>query len=230
MPSNCQDALTFAGNSGARALQARALLSLASVNDQLRPAEDTIREATQAPAFFEVNRYAKELFQCLTLISRAERNRGNYAAALDSIQKLLKEAEQLQDKPQMSLAHESIGNVLFVEERYPAALEEFQKCVQLSVDTEHAGYGLWASGWTLWLLGRYTEAGATLDKADALGAKFADLRANILRTRADMAQSQGTLSKSVRARPSAPGLQPRPESVAFCGIGKDSWACPTRFG
>jgi tetratricopeptide (TPR) repeat protein len=185
-----RDALTLARQSGSRTLEAFALLPLASVHDQLRRADDAVHEARQALAFYQPNRYSKESLQCLTIIGRAERNRGDYAAALDSFRKLLQGAEQLRDKLQIALAHESIGNVLFVQEQYPAALEQFQKSLAFSVDAEHVAYASWACGWSLWLLGRYSEAVTALERAETAGSKFAALRTNLLRTRAEMALSQ----------------------------------------
>jgi tetratricopeptide (TPR) repeat protein len=185
-----QDALALARRNSLHRLAALGLLSLAGLHDQLKRSEDAAREAREALAYYQTNGFAQESFQCLTLIGRSERDRGNYAAALDSFQRFLTMAEKSQDRLQMALAHESLGGVRFAQEQYPEALEQYQKNLELSTDAEHIGYAGLECGNTLRLLGRYAEARTMLERVDPIAEKFPSIRLNLMQARADLALSR----------------------------------------
>jgi len=196
-----QDALALARRTNSSRGIALSLLSLAALHDQLKRSEDTAREAREALAYYQANGFAQESFQCLTLLGRLERYRGNYTAALDSFQRSLPMAEKSQDRSQMALAHESIGSVLFYQERYSEALVEYQKDLELSADAEHAGYAGLSFGNTLRQLGRLPEARVAFDNAEAKAAKFDALRLNLMLARAEMSFNQNLHEDAaVRAR------------------------------
>ena len=191
-----QDAVALARRNSLPRLAALGLLSLAALHNQLRRSEDAAREAREALAYYQFNGFAQESFQCLTLIGRSERDRGEYAAALGSFQRFLTMAERSQDRLQMALARESLGGVRFAQEQYPEALEQFQKNLELSTDAEHIGYaGLWC-GNTLRLLGRYAEARTMLDRVDPIAEKFPLIRLNLIEARADLALSRNLYAEA----------------------------------
>jgi tetratricopeptide (TPR) repeat protein len=184
-----QEALALARRSNNSRLTALCLISLASLHDQLKRSEDSSREAQEALTFYQTNHYITETLQCLTMLVRAQRYSGDYPAALDSAQRLLQLAQQAQVPQQVVLAHESIGNIMSVQERYPEALEQYQQEVDLKPDAEHIAYGNLGSCDALWRLGRYAEARDKLSQAQASAAKFAALRLNMMSTQAEMSLS-----------------------------------------
>jgi tetratricopeptide (TPR) repeat protein/tRNA A-37 threonylcarbamoyl transferase component Bud32 len=211
-----REALALARHSSSPHLAAFALSSLASLHDQLKRSEDSVREATEALAFYQPNGYAKESLQCLTMIGRAQRYRGDYIAALDSFQRLLDMAEKIQDRSQMGLAHESVGGVLLAQERYPEALEQYRKSLELSTDTEHIGYAGLGCGQTLRLLGRFPEARAALDRVGPIAEGFPSIRLYLMQYRAEMALSQGLHAEAaaISRRTLASGAGRDPLTVA----------------
>jgi serine/threonine protein kinase/Flp pilus assembly protein TadD len=205
-----QDALALARRNSSLRGTALSLISLAGLHDQLKRSEDTAREAREALAYYQANGFAQESFQCLTLLGRTERYRGNYAAALNSFQRSLPMAEKSHDRSQMALAHESIGAVLFYQQQYPEALKEYQKDLELSADPEHAGYAGLSYGNTLRILGRYPEAQVAFDHADARAEKFDALRLNLALARAEMSLDQNLYGDAaMKARRSLPSDNPQ---------------------
>src|SRR5271157_592818 len=183
-----QEALALARRTNNSRLAALSLYSLASLHDQLKRPEAS-REAQEALAFYQPNHYTAETLNCLTMLVRAQRYSGDYPAAIDSAQRLLQLAEQSQIRQQMALAHESIGRIMSVQERYPEALEQYQQEVDLKPDAEHIAYGNLGGGEALWRLGRYAEAKDKLRQAEASAAKLATLRLSLMSAQAEMSLS-----------------------------------------
>jgi tetratricopeptide (TPR) repeat protein len=209
-----QDGLALARGSNPR-LTAFALLSLASLHDQLKRADDAAQEATEALSFYQPNGFRQESAFCLTILSRIQCYRGDYQAALDSAQRLLYMAEKAQDRRQTALAHESIGSAYRGQDRFVEALKHFQIFLDLSADPEKAGYAALECGDVLWALGRYGEASAMFDKATLSAAKFASLRLHITRARAEMDLSKRHfMEASVTARGALAGLSSQDATAA----------------
>jgi len=189
-----QEALNIARHLSASRLAALSLLSLAGLHDQLKRSDAVASEAREALAYYQPNGFALESSQCLTLLGRVERNRGDYTAALETFHRSLEQAEKAASSPQMGLSHESIGSVLASQERYPEALDHYLKNLALSADAQHKGYAGLQSGNTLWRLGRYDEARKMFELADGPARNFASLRLNLMRARAEMALSERRFS------------------------------------
>ncbi len=170
-------------------LTAVSLLALAGLHDEQGRSEAAASEAKEALAFFEPQHYARESLQCLALLGRWQRNRAD-PAALDSFQRALQIAENLQDSRQISLAHASIGSLLASQERLPEALMHYQQSLQHSATAEQTGYAALECGEVLWQLGRYDEAAAMFSKAEKDAANFPTLRLLIAGARAEMLLSQ----------------------------------------
>jgi tetratricopeptide (TPR) repeat protein len=185
----CREALEDARRTQSSWLTAVSLLTLAGLHDEQERSEEAASEASEALKFFEAQHYARESLQCLVLLGRWQRDRGD-AAALGSFQRALEIAETLQDSRQMALAHASIASLLVSQERMPEALPQFEQSLQHSTTAEQIGYAALEYGETLWKLGRYGEATAMFDKAEGNAANFATLRLVIARSRAEMLLSQ----------------------------------------
>jgi tetratricopeptide (TPR) repeat protein len=185
----CRQALAEARRTESSLLAAQSLLRLAGLHDEQGRSEEAAGEAKEALNYFEKQHYARESLQCLALIGRWQRNRGD-PAALDSFQRALEIAEKLQDSPQMSLAHASIGSLLESQERLPEALLHFQQSLGHSTTPEQIGYAAQQCGGALWKLGRYDEAEAMFKKAEENAANFATLGLRIAEARAEMLLSQ----------------------------------------
>ena len=191
-----REALEMARRNSSRRLEAVALLQLAALHDRLRKSEDSAREAQAALQFYQPNRFARETLQCLTLLGRAQSAQGDFTGALRSYRQTLDLAEKDLDHFQMALARESIGNVFADQEQYPDALREFQAYLAVATDPEHTGYAALECADALWRLGRYSEASAMYEKAEAQAGKFPPLRTAISRSRAEMLLSQGHYSQA----------------------------------
>ena len=182
-----------------RRLVASAQLRLASLHEQERKIDKWVPEARKALAFFQPNNFARETMQCLVLLGRAEAYQGQYDAALGFFRPALEEAEKLQDRFQMMLAQEAMGTVLAGARAVPGVARTFEKESNLSSalqDVEHMGYAALQCGADLWLLGRYTEARARYDQAEAAAAKFEGLKLAIRQERAETALSEGKYSET----------------------------------
>jgi tetratricopeptide (TPR) repeat protein len=194
-----RDALDLARQNRSGHLKAVSLASLASLHGQTQHREESAREAQEALAFYQPNGYAKESLQCLTLIARAKRDSGDYDGALSTFRSLLETAERAQDRLQIALAHENIGTLLFNQDHYPEALQEYQKNLESAPDSEHIGYAALQCGNTLWRLGRYPEAESMFKRADAIAERFAPLRLELMSSRASMLLSQNRYIESASA-------------------------------
>jgi tetratricopeptide (TPR) repeat protein len=172
--------------------------------------EEVDHEAGEALAFFEPHHYARESLQCLALRGRAQRNRGD-PAAIDSFGHALEMAEKLGDSQQMSIAHASMGSLLAMQERLPAALLHHRQSLELSTTPLQVGYAALACAESLWPLGRYTEATTMLGKATANAAKIPALRLAIAGSQAEMLLSQRRFSDAIALCARTLAASPEPE-------------------
>uniref|UniRef100_Q01QI7 Serine/threonine protein kinase with TPR repeats n=1 Tax=Solibacter usitatus (strain Ellin6076) TaxID=234267 RepID=Q01QI7_SOLUE len=181
-----QDALALALRTNSTKFVAQTQLNLASLHDTLHRSDDQIREANQALAYFQPNRWVQETFSGLTLLGRAELYRGNFAAAIPPFQRLFDEASKAGDSPNMARAQEALGNAFADSEMYPQALENYREFLRLSADDPQLNsYAALDCALTLSRLGRAQEALPELARAEA--AKLTRLRISIPRARAEMA-------------------------------------------
>jgi tetratricopeptide (TPR) repeat protein/predicted Ser/Thr protein kinase len=163
-----KQALGFAQQFKGQRNEARALLSLANLYIQQSRTEDGIRYLEAAQTFYKRGGYRKELLQSLLLLGRAQRQQGNYPAALQAFKEQLQLAEEIQDPAQAASAHSSMGTLLGHQEQYTQALTHYDAGLKINQSiSSHlvAGYDLAARGQMLWQLGRYAEAEAALAQA-----------------------------------------------------------------
>jgi tetratricopeptide (TPR) repeat protein/tRNA A-37 threonylcarbamoyl transferase component Bud32 len=185
-----QNALSLAQRTNSSRLAALAQLNLASLYDQLHRSDDQIREAKEALNYFQPNRWVQETFTGLALLGRAERHRGNYSAALESFQKLLDESTRAQDRANIAIAQEGLGNVFSVTENYPKALEHYRELLALSDSPRSIGYAARDCAITLARLGLYDEARTEFSKAENAAKTVAILRPSLAQYRAEISLTQ----------------------------------------
>ncbi len=184
------DALEMSRRDNTHLLASQALLALAGLHDQQKRPDDALREAREALAFYQPNHFARESVQCLTLIGRVQRDRGD-PGAMDSFLASLQIAEKAQDSYQMYLAHMSLGSLLRTQEHLPEALAHHQEAVRRGTDAQQVHLAASSAGELNWMLGHFQEAEEMFVRAEADGEKSADLLLDIAISRAGMALAKG---------------------------------------
>jgi tetratricopeptide (TPR) repeat protein len=184
-------ALEYARRYKSQRSEARALLSLGSLELQQQETEGGLRDVEQALAWYQRGGYQKETAQALILMGRAQREKGDYPAALRSFQQQLEIARKLGDQTQVALSNQGLGTVLESQERWPDALAHYREAgdvARQSGDQLNVAYSLMDSSRVLWHLGRYGEAQQALE---AMGPAVSPaLRAQADAVRGWMALSQ----------------------------------------
>ena len=200
-----KQALEYAQRYKGRYSEARALLSLGSLNVQRgRDADQAAKYINEALTFFQQGGYRRETSQALILIGRVSQESGEYDAALKAFDQQLQLATQVGDQSQEAVARASIGALLgSYLDRYPEALTQFEESRRINDSLGfqlYVGYDLLDCGTTLWRLGRATEARASLNRAAALavspqsGSK--ELLADIHLSRAQLELTQHKLAEA----------------------------------
>jgi tetratricopeptide (TPR) repeat protein len=162
-----KQALDYAQKSKGRRFEARALLSLASLCIQQHKDDEAARYVEQALPFYQGGGYRRETTQALQILSRANRNKGNYEAAIQAFGQQLETARRLGDKPNEALSTEGLGGILSRQGRYPEALTHFEtsKALYTAIGL-HNGIVISSlnTASMIWSLGRYSEARTLLDQ------------------------------------------------------------------
>jgi serine/threonine protein kinase/lipopolysaccharide biosynthesis regulator YciM len=176
-----KQALEFARKDEGRRNEARVLLALASLRIEEAKPEEAEVFASQALPFFEKGGYQREVSQTRLALGRVSEMKGNYAAAVQEFEKV--ENSEKASVADRAYAHMLSGNVLILQEKYPAALERFEKSHELyrSLDNRfYLTYVLLYLGEILQQLGRFEEAKNKLSQANALIAEGGDSFAFLL--------------------------------------------------
>ena len=154
--------------------EAWALTQLGSLRSMQHKTEETLSYVEKPFAFFKERGYRKMLAWILTLMGRADRDKGDYDAALKAFRDLHQLGEQLGDQAQVGLADDDIGNILSYEEQYSEALRHFNESYgifkSLKVDV-YMAYAAQSRASVLWQLGRSEEARAALDEATSIAQR-----------------------------------------------------------
>ncbi|MGH9969605.1 MAG: protein kinase domain-containing protein [Pyrinomonadaceae bacterium] len=195
------EALQWAQRSKALSNEARARFSLASLRLQQNNADEALRYLEPALAFYRQGGYRSETSFCLTLLARANRQRGDYESANKFNEELLRLGQQSNDQSLIALAHSELGTGFARQERFPDALDHYGQAhaIYTTLGVERSvGFNLQARGNMLWQLGRYKEAQALLDEAATIadrptgGYKKLSIEGKLLA--AEIALSQGSFS------------------------------------
>ena len=183
--------------------EARARLSLGSLYIQRGEADRGLAFVDQALAFYQPGAYRTESSQGLLLRARALKQKGDYAAALQSFQDQLNLAEQTGDQSQIANFHGAIGGLMMIQERYAEARQHFEEGrarYKALGNQLYEGYALMNLGAALWKLGNQDESRKMLDQASAIAsqasASFVALQAQIALNRAEIAMTDRNFTEA----------------------------------
>ncbi|PYS22138.1 MAG: hypothetical protein DMF72_14330 [Acidobacteria bacterium] len=198
-----QQALEAAQRYGGKQNEARARLSLGSLYIQRGEADRGLGFVNQALAFYQLGAYRTETSQGLLLRARALKQKGDYAAALQSFRDQLKLAEQTGDQSQIAYSHGAIGGIMMIQEQYAEARQHFEEGrarYKASGNQLYEGYALMNLGEALWKLGNYDESRKMLDQASVIAnqtpASFVALQAQIALNRAEIAMNNRNFAEA----------------------------------
>src|SRR6185295_10980526 len=81
--------------------------------------------------FFQQENYPRQTITCLSHIGRGRRRKGDYAAAQQAFNQKLDLAKQSKSQPAIAESYVDLGSLLLDQERFPEALEQYDKAIQL---------------------------------------------------------------------------------------------------
>lgn len=143
-------------------------MALGSLYTQKRNEDEALRYLEPARAFYQQGGYRKWLSMTLTLLGRNYRNKGDYNAALEAFQELLRWGEQANDLSQVAASHEELGSLFAILEQYRSALDHYDESYKIdkSLNAQfNLGYLSMHRGNMLWQIGRPEEAKNALAEA-----------------------------------------------------------------
>jgi serine/threonine protein kinase len=192
-----KQALDLAQRNKAPRIVAMSKLNLGSAYVAETRRDEGLPLLEQALSFFQAGNYRAQTGGCLILIARIHRQKGDYPAALDALQKRLDLARQGGDQSQIAAVQGDLGAVYIEQQRYPEALSEYQQADSINESFGAkllVAYNLASEAKILWRLGRYDEANAALDKAAQIagdpGRQYKAVLADVPLVQAQMALSQ----------------------------------------
>jgi serine/threonine protein kinase/tetratricopeptide (TPR) repeat protein len=171
--------------------EARALFSLGSLAMRYGNVDEAIGDVQQSLMWYQRGGYQKETANALVLLARAQRQKGDYAAAFQSFEQQLRIGKQMDDPSLVALAEQGRGSVLLAQGRLPESLAAYRQAYEAAHKTGdqlNASYDLLDSAELCWRLGRYPEARQALGDAGPNPSRA--VAALDDQTRADMALSQ----------------------------------------
>jgi tetratricopeptide (TPR) repeat protein len=157
--ASLQAALRLAQQDQQPRLEANARVGLASVRDQQRKWDEGIGFAQEALAYYRSVGMISEATFAAILIVRAQENKKDLRAALQSATELLEASKKSNNAPLIESSEEQMGSVLSSLEDYPKALAHFEEALRIAHSIhEYESYQALNCAYGLWPLGRYTEA------------------------------------------------------------------------
>ncbi|HVF86684.1 MAG TPA: protein kinase [Pyrinomonadaceae bacterium] len=198
-----RQALHFAQRIKARRAETFARISLGSVLMSQDKVDEALPHLTSALDYFEQGGFRTEAAQARRLIGRAQRQKGDYAAALKMFDEQLRLAQQANSPAQIAQFHEETAWVLVHSERYPEAVGHFAESYAINKSSDNQLFALRNlvdRGHVLWQLGRYDEARAALSQVSSAAAqpddRYKSLRGWLNLTSAQMALSERQFVKA----------------------------------
>ena len=163
---------------------------------QLRT-EEGFKLIEQAQTYFQQGNYRRDVSLCLSQVARAYRRQGDYPTALGVLSQKLELARPAGDQPQIAATYGEIGAVMFEQERYPEALDQYDKALPINTAIENViniAFNRANRGDILWRLGRFADAQQALKEAQGIasqpGSGYKQLTAEIERSYAQLALVQ----------------------------------------
>ncbi len=182
-----------------RLTEHRGLTNLGGLYIQTLRIDEGLRMVQQAFAYFQQENYPRIAGQCLTQIGRAYRRKGEYAAALDALNKKLENAQQSNSQPALADAYLEFGALRLDEEKYPAALEQYDNALKIYETIRNnfrIAFCKANRAKILARLGQFEEAKRLLDELFASESKYLQLVPELHLVRAEMSLSQGDLAQA----------------------------------
>ncbi|HEV2885199.1 MAG TPA: protein kinase [Pyrinomonadaceae bacterium] len=164
-------ALESAQRAKARRNEARARFAIGSLRDQQNNPDEVVKYVQPALTFYQQGSYRSEMVACLSLLARANMQKGDYAAVEKSHRELLQFAQELKDQSLIALAHAERGTALLREEKYSEALEHFDESYSLYSSQgirRSMGFSLLGRSEALWSMGHNVQARELLEQAKAI--------------------------------------------------------------
>jgi tetratricopeptide (TPR) repeat protein len=166
-------AVQFARANKGRLREAMGLTNLAGVFIQTLRIDEGLKMAQQALDYFQQENYPRLAFLCLTHIGRGFRRKGDYTAAQQALNQKLDLARQSQSQAAVADTEAELGALLLDQEQLPAALDHYDKAIQLYGSTNPflVAFSNVNRAQILTRLGRSEEARQLLDELLKTAAK-----------------------------------------------------------
>jgi len=153
-----REALQLSRQSQQRRVEAGANFTLASIMNQRQLPDQVIAPAQSALDYYRQNGFFMMAVQASLLLTRTQRDMGEYSQALESGKAFQELAAKSGNRRLMALSAEVVGTVYLKMEQYPNALERFQNALSEADGTSAKAYQALHCAETLWRLGRYAES------------------------------------------------------------------------
>ena len=183
--------------------EARGLINLGGLYIQTLRIDEGLQMAQQALEFFQQQNYPRLASFCLTHIARAQRRKGEYAAAQQALNQKLELAKQSNSQPAIADTHIELGALLADQEQLPAALDQYDNALKLygSTNSFLTAFCNANRAEILTRLGRDQEAKLLLDELfkTATKSNFLALIPILHLIHAELSLSEGNLSQATSA-------------------------------
>ena len=126
-----KQAIQIAHASKGKLVEHRGLTNLGGLYIQTLRIDEGLGMVQQAFEYFQQENYPRIAGQCLTQIGRGHRRKGEYAAAQQALDKKLEIAKQSNSQPALADAYVEFGALRLDEEKYPAALEQYENALKI---------------------------------------------------------------------------------------------------
>jgi tetratricopeptide (TPR) repeat protein/predicted Ser/Thr protein kinase len=191
-------AIQFARTNKGRLREAMGMTNLSDIYIQTLRIDEGLGMAQQALQFFQQENYPRNAFLCLTHIARAYRRKGDYTAAQLALNQKLDLANQSGNQGSVADTYVEMGALLLDQEQLPAALEKYEKAIDLYGSTNPflVAFCNENRAQILARLGRKDEAGPLLDELFKLKGEFPALLPSLHLDRAEMSLRWGDWSQA----------------------------------
>jgi tetratricopeptide (TPR) repeat protein/predicted Ser/Thr protein kinase len=166
--------LESAQRARARANEARARAALANLRLNQNKPDEAVSYVEPALTFYQQGGYRAAASACLALLARADLQKGDYTAADQAHEQLLKLSQELNDQSLIAQAHAERGSALAREEKFAEALDQLTQAYVIynSLGIQRSvGYNLLDRAYVLGRMGRSNDAQPLLDQAAAIADK-----------------------------------------------------------
>ncbi|MBX3277997.1 MAG: protein kinase [Acidobacteria bacterium] len=180
--------------------EATASVNLGSILIAQRMTDEGLALVEKWREFYEIN-YPSQAAQVRRLIGRARRDRGEYDAALAAFESELSGAVQAGDDGEIAEIHHEMGQVLLRVERYPEALDHFERGIVINRrlgEKEDEFYGLINAALASGRLGMDRSGDASMAQAARL-ARTDELRASLFYPQAELLLLRGRFREALAA-------------------------------